>query len=103
MGTLKSIEELKSDFACGKEKLRDDEYIGENGLPFCKKCNTERYFYSEKDNVACRVICKCQARGKTKSRSRGKTQKAVRCFPKTINFVLFWVVDILIVCLLPQL
>ncbi len=80
MGTLKSIEEFKSDFACGKEKLRDDEYIGENGLPFCKKCNTERYFYSEKDNVACRVICKCQAEEKQRAEAEEKRKRQLDAF-----------------------
>lgn len=80
MGIFKSIEEFKRDFVCGKEKLRDDEYIGENGLPFCKKCNTERYFYSEKDNVACRVICKCQEEEKQRAEAEEKRKKQLDIF-----------------------
>lgn len=34
------IEKLKTN----QEKLNDDEYIGEDGLPYCKTCGGARYF-----------------------------------------------------------
>lgn len=53
-----TLEEYKQALADGTIVLKDDEYVGENGLPYCKKCNTPRYcvYYGD----ICRCVCKCQ-------------------------------------------
>lgn len=56
----RTLEELKKDFKNGKEVLEDDEYLGEDGLPYCKKCNTKRFFSFENGELAMRGACKCQ-------------------------------------------
>ena len=40
-----------------KFELKDDEYI-KDGIPYCKKCNTARYFVDGDFCVSCQ--CKCQ-------------------------------------------
>lgn len=56
----RTLEELKKDFKSGKEVLEDDEYLGEDGLPYCKKCKTKRFFSFENGELAMRGACKCQ-------------------------------------------
>ena len=40
----RSLEELKLAFASGEEVLKEDEYLGDDGLPYCNKCKTRRCF-----------------------------------------------------------
>ena len=39
-------------------KLKEDEYLNEEGVPFCSKCKTPRYFIREDFCVPCK--CRCQ-------------------------------------------
>lgn len=55
-----TLEELKAAFASGAEELKEDEYLGDDGLPYCKKCKTSRWFYINEGNFAMRGACKCQ-------------------------------------------
>lgn len=64
----KTIEQLKEDFAQKREVLKEDEYL-KDGLPFCKQCNTPRYF-SFGENVVMRGLCECQ-----KANRREKEEK----------------------------
>lgn len=44
-------------------ELREDEYTDEKGFPYCKKCNTKRFFLYDYGNgtvAVVRVKCKCQ-------------------------------------------
>lgn len=44
--------------------IREDEYIDEIGLPFCKHCKTRRYSYFKADTgeeYLFRCLCKCQS------------------------------------------
>lgn len=40
--------------------LKDDEYLGEDGLIYCKNCNTRRSFKSPDGMFHTRCRCKCQ-------------------------------------------
>lgn len=58
----RTLEQLKQAFANGVEVLHDDEYLGKDGLPYCKKCNGKRYWVA-KDGIAVRHIsCECNRR-----------------------------------------
>lgn len=41
--------------------LREDEYLGKDGLPYCKNCNTPRAGFFGEEKRLCRFICKCQS------------------------------------------
>lgn len=57
---FETYEQLKEQYAIGKLKPKEDEYLGENGLPFCKKCNTPRHWISDDMKAAAHCVCKCQ-------------------------------------------
>ncbi len=57
---FETYEQLKEQYAIGKLKPKEDEYLGENGLPFCKKCNTPRHWISDDRKAAAHCVCKCQ-------------------------------------------
>ena len=58
-------------------KLRDDEYADENGLPVCKKCNTERYYRSPNGDFITRCLCKCEAKAFAIEEERVKKQNRI--------------------------
>lgn len=70
----RTLEELKRDFKNGKEVLEDDEYLGEDGLPYCKKCKTKRFFSFENGELAMRGACKCQQ----EQREKEEKERAAR-------------------------
>lgn len=70
----RTLEELKKDFKNGKEVLEDDEYLGEDGLPYCKKCKTKRFFSFENGELAMRGACKCQQ----EEREKEEQERAAR-------------------------
>ena len=52
----KTLEQLKQAFASGEEILKEDEYLGNDGLPYCKACKTARFFTSDDtDNAGWRI------------------------------------------------
>lgn len=55
----RTYEQLKQAFANGEEKLKADEYLGEDGLPYCNICKTARFFVSDDKKFAMRAMCKC--------------------------------------------
>ena len=52
-----TYEELRLAYADGTKTLNDDEYIGENGLPYCKLCNTPKWTVLQNDIVV-PIACK---------------------------------------------
>ncbi len=69
-----TLEELKAAFASGEEKLKEDEYLGDDGLPYCKKCKTKRFYSTDKGEWAMRGLCKCQE----EERKRQEEEEAAR-------------------------
>ena len=66
--------------ASGELQIRDDEYIGENGLPYCKKCNTRRMCYSDDKLFVARCICKCEAEAEERRKKEEARQKLIAEF-----------------------
>lgn len=58
MTTLKQLQEA---FRKGEAPLQEDEYLGDDSLPYCKKCKTKRWFSTDDGKWAVRVMCDCQA------------------------------------------
>ena len=77
-----TLEEMKRGFAEGREQLRDDEYLGADGLPYCKKCKTARFFSIEGGEFAHRCACKCQEEETRKQREAEERQKRMDEFNK---------------------
>lgn len=84
---MREYEAIKQEYADGIHKLNDDEYIGDNGLPYCKKCHTPKWYVY--DEMACPVLCKCQeeAQARHEEAAAGKncltrltTGKNYRCW-----------------------
>lgn len=57
---MTEYEKLKQAYANGMRQLDDNEYIGENGLPYCKKCHTPKWCIVGDNDMACPIKCKCQ-------------------------------------------
>lgn len=43
-----------------KIELQPDEYLGEDGLPYCKNCHTPRAFYMHEFDCFAPTSCKCR-------------------------------------------
>ncbi len=57
---MNEYEALKQAYADGTRKLAEDEYIGENGLPYCSKCHTPKWCIVGENDTACPIRCKCR-------------------------------------------
>lgn len=57
---FETYEKFKEQYANGTRKLREDEYLGEDGLPYCKKCNTPRFWVSDDKKATANCACKCR-------------------------------------------
>ena len=69
-----TLEEFKKGFASGEYKLKEDEYLGDDGLPYCKKCKTRRFYCSDDKRWCIRCMCKCQ----TEEQERKEKEEAAR-------------------------
>lgn len=58
---MRSLKELLDEYKNGEMQLREDEYIGDDGLIYCKKCNASRIYVSEDKAFAAHCQCKCQS------------------------------------------
>lgn len=75
-----TLDELKASFAAGKEQLKEDEYLGEDGLPYCKKCKTKRFYSTENGEWAMRGMCKCQEEERRKQEEEEAARKRMEEF-----------------------
>lgn len=62
-------------------ELRADEYL-KDGIPYCKKCNTPRYFIRE--NFCHRCICKCQ-KEEMEKQEQAEEQKKIEEYLKQLR------------------
>lgn len=62
------------------DELKEDEYIGENGLPYCKKCHTPRYCTNAARTIVMSCMCDCQVEAYEKKKQREKEEAAVEEF-----------------------
>lgn len=75
-----NIQELFPNTKIGE--IKEDEYAGENGLPYCKNCKTPRFFKikTEKEDVLMRGRCKCQEEELKKEQAEEARQKHIEEF-----------------------
>ncbi len=48
-------------------ELYSDEYLGKDGLPYCKNCHTPRAFYMEEYDLFAPINCKCRREAEEKA------------------------------------
>lgn len=75
-----TLEEFKKGFASGEYKLREDEYLGDDGLPYCKKCKTRRFYCSDDKQWCIRSMCKCQEEARKKQEEEEAARKRMEEF-----------------------
>lgn len=73
--TMTTLKQLQEAFRSGEEPLREDEYLGDDSLPYCKKCNTRRWFATDDGKWAIRAMCDCQAEEARKQEDEEKRRK----------------------------
>ncbi len=69
--------EMQKAFANGIEKLRDDEYLGDDGMPYCKNCHTARVYVSDDKKFVARCMCKCESEAEERRRQEQQRQQAI--------------------------
>lgn len=75
----KTLQEMKAAFASGEEVLKEDEFLGEDGLPHCKNCKDRRVFVSEDESMCLRGMCKClEEEQKRREAEEQRRQRVVR-------------------------
>lgn len=77
---FKTYEQIKADFANGTEKPWEDEYIGEDGLTYCKKCKTSRWYVSDDHKFCTRVACKCEQEKMRRAEEEEARRERIRKF-----------------------
>ncbi len=84
---MQSIQEAMSKAFGGSDEitLRDDEYLGDDGLPYCKNCKTTRVFVSADKSFTARCSCKCQSEAEEQRRKEEARQKALEAFNSRRN------------------
>lgn len=75
-----TIEELKKEFADGIIQLQEDEYLGDDGLPYCKKCKTARFFSIDDGAFASKCACKCQEEENARQKEAAERQRRMNEF-----------------------
>lgn len=73
---MQTAAEFIAEFKSGAETLNEDEYAGENGLPYCKKCHTPRFFISDDRTWATRTACECQHTARLREQEKEKLRRA---------------------------
>lgn len=75
-----TLEEFKAGFASGEYKLREDEYLGDDGLPYCNKCKTKRFYLSDDEQWCVRCMCKCQSEEQERKEKEEAARKRMEEF-----------------------
>ena len=74
---MQTLNDLRDGYKSGHFKLGDDEYLGEDGLPYCSKCKTPRFFVSDNNSMAFHCSCKCQAEEAEREKQAEERQKRI--------------------------
>lgn len=77
---MRTLAQLQQAFKSGKEQLHDDEYLGKNWLPYCKKCKTPRWYSTDDKKFAVRTMCKCQSEAIKHEQEIDERRKCVKDF-----------------------
>lgn len=78
---FRTLNELINDLKNGNEVVYQDEYIGKEGIPYCKSCKTPRYFVSDDKKYVVRCLCKCQG----EARDKEEEQELIRRRVEALN------------------
>jgi len=81
----KTLQEMKAAFASGEEVLKEDEFLGEDGLPHCKNCKDRRVFVSEDESMCLRGMCKCQEEEKKRQEEEERRQRRIMRFQLNVQ------------------
>lgn len=65
---MQTLKEIKAAYKSGRETLLPDEYLGDDGLPHCKKCKGIRVFVSDDEMWCMHMACECQQEAARKER-----------------------------------
>lgn len=79
---MNEYEALKREYADGSRRLDENEYIGENGLPYCSKCRTPKWCVIQNDTVACPIACACRAEEIAQEQAAAEHKKRIEQFDK---------------------
>lgn len=77
---MQTLNDLKDSYKSGRLTLSDDEYLGKDGLPYCSKCKTPRFFASDNGSMAFLCSCKCQAEETEREKQAEERQKRIEEF-----------------------
>lgn len=77
---FRTLQQLKDDFASGKEALKEDEYLGEDSLPYCKACKTLRVYIAKEEDWCMHGSCKCQEEARKKAEEEEKRKEFMKRF-----------------------
>lgn len=75
---IRGLKQLLECFKNGEETLRDDEYLGDDGLPRCKRCNGVRIYVSDDGEFTARCACKCQSEERERQERLARFQERQR-------------------------
>lgn len=75
-----TLKKLTEGLANGSIELRDDEYIAEDDIAYCKTCKTPRFYVSEDKRFTARCACKCQAEEAERREEEEKRRKHIEEF-----------------------
>lgn len=75
-----TLEEFKKKYQNNEYLLRDDEYLGQDGLPYCKNCNGKRWCEFDNGAVAFHCLCKCQEEKRNENEKQEKVNKIIADF-----------------------
>ena len=81
----KTLQEMKAAFASGEEVLKEDEFLGEDGLPYCDKCKTKRFFTLEDGSLCMRGMCKCQEEDKNRQEEEERRFQRITRFNMSVE------------------
>lgn len=72
-----NLDDALKSFSSGEIPIRDDEYIAENGLPYCKNCKTPRVYASDDKKFVARCMCKCESEAEERREKAEARQKVI--------------------------
>lgn len=78
----KDKDDLVAKYQSGELKLRDDEYFGADGLPYCQKCNGKRWAIGA--DYASWCSCKCMQEAYARQRAEEERQKKQQEFEQRV-------------------
>ena len=76
----KTLEEYKQAYADGTMTLQEDEYLGEDGFPYCKNCKTARFHILEGFDCVMYSQCQCLREKAEAERKREEARKRMEEF-----------------------